>query len=202
MQNLENILAQLIQQPTLFAQFLNTLSLLEYIGARKILKSQAQEQMDEELLAHTSEEIRHALVLKRAAKRVSPDAVSGGYIATQLLAPAEAMTYFKRVDQATPTLLGETNPSLCYLYTTYLVEVRALMLYATIDDVLKKANKPPIFKGILTEEDKHLSQIQAQLALLPDAKQHLAKLQQIEDAAFIDFMTAVSQALRACRKIR
>lgn len=60
----QECLTALVKQPTLHARFLNTLSLLEFIGARKIMKSQEEDSVTPAVLAHATEEIRHAQVLK------------------------------------------------------------------------------------------------------------------------------------------
>ena len=51
----------------LHARFVNTLSRLEYVGVRKILKSRRSEQIDLDGLQHILDEAVHALRLKKAA---------------------------------------------------------------------------------------------------------------------------------------
>ena len=44
------LLTRIVRLPVVHARFLNTLSMMEYIGARKIMKSQADRYFDVELL--------------------------------------------------------------------------------------------------------------------------------------------------------
>ena len=79
-----SFLETLFINPKLHAKFLNTLSFLEYTGARKIVKSQDAEDIDMEKLSHMAEEIRHALMFKRFSNKVSPNQLGydekGGFL--------------------------------------------------------------------------------------------------------------------------
>ena len=56
-----------MRNPNLHARWLNMFSYLEYIGFRKIVKSQGAENLSLETLGHAVEEGRHALMLKKFA---------------------------------------------------------------------------------------------------------------------------------------
>jgi hypothetical protein len=64
-QRSESILKKIVNDATTHAQFLNTVSLLEHIGSRKILITQSNQNSSEFILSHAAEEARHALFLKR-----------------------------------------------------------------------------------------------------------------------------------------
>ncbi|HEY4185718.1 MAG TPA: hypothetical protein VGP07_11655, partial [Polyangia bacterium] len=64
---LGTLLGGLIASPRLHARFVNTLSRMEYIGVRKMLKSRRAERMDLDGLQHVLDEGVHALRLKKAA---------------------------------------------------------------------------------------------------------------------------------------
>jgi hypothetical protein len=188
-------LTQLIGFPSLHARFVNTLSLLEYIGARKILKSQQTDSITAEVLAHMSEELRHAQVLKKVALKLS-----GGELTTysdhHLLCPQEAKTYIQTVDFAAVESLGSQNSWLNYLYTTLLLEERANELYPWYDTVLSKLGFPGILKAIVKEEDAHMRDVLRNLSKENSVTaSKLAKLRLIEQEAFALFMEAVNHSV-------
>ena len=61
------VLDRVVVEPRLHARFVNTLSRLEYVGVRKILKSRRSERLDIDGLQHILDEAVHALRLKKAA---------------------------------------------------------------------------------------------------------------------------------------
>lgn len=191
---MKEIITKLIQSPENYARFLNTLSLLEYIGTRKIIKSQHQDQLNEKILAHMSEEIRHAEVLKRAALKIAPQ-VCETYAAETLMCGREAWEYFQAVDHAAAKELNEQDSWNCYLYTTWLIETRAIRFYALFDDVLQQLGKPTIFRGILVEEHRHLDEIETCLQSIPGHDAKVAKLKSIEEQGFNNWMKAIERVI-------
>lgn len=189
---MKDILFKIIQSEKILARFLNTLSLLEYIGARKILKSQHQEAITEKILAHAQEEIRHAQVLKRAALKLSPD-LCATYVPESLLCGKEATHYFQTIDHA----LNERDSWQAYLFTTWLIEIRAVSLYTLFDEVLMENNKSAIFRGILQEEQNHLDEILSWLQTIPDHQAKMQQLKIIEEQAFLKWMESIESYLCA-----
>src|ERR1700730_12813184 len=64
---LEDLIGAIVPDPALHARWLNTFSYLEYVGFRKIVKSQLAEVLAAAILGHACEEGRHALGLKKLA---------------------------------------------------------------------------------------------------------------------------------------
>jgi hypothetical protein len=188
-------LKRLAQHRELHARFVNTLSLLEYIGARKILKSQKESRMTAELLAHVAEEIRHAQALKRVALKMSEGELAG-YSQDELLAGSEARAYMQDVDH-TPLLEGESSRDAftSYLYTTLLIEERANRLYPLYEPVLAEAGYPGVLSGILKEEVAHLHDIRVNIegAGTPE----LEPLRAREEDAFGAWWAAVERATQS-----
>lgn len=191
---MKSLIECIFSSPKLSAQFLNTLSLLEYIGARKILKSQSQSHVTLELLGHIQEEIRHAQTLKRAVNRILPGYEN--YHPEVLLCGKQACDYFQSIDHAAQQKFGEENPWHYYLYTTWLIETRATEVYSLCDEVLSSLNKPLIFRGILTEEEKHLSEVERWMTKIPDHEIKKKQLKDFENEQFCIFVHAVEQAVR------
>lgn len=187
------LLKKIISLPDYYARFLNTLSMLEYTGARKIVKSQKKIALSESMLAHLYEEIRHALILKHAALKIKPE--YSDYSEKSLLCGLEANHYFQVVDHAANQVLGETDIWHCYLYTTWLVETRAIRFYSQCQDVLLEAGLHNIFRSILAEEHKHLQEVHEELKKIPDYNTKLATLMAIEEQEFEIFLSAMENMM-------
>jgi len=200
---MKQFIGHIVHDPILNAQFLHTLSFLEYIGARKILKSQNEKSITLELLAHISEEIRHAQVLKKLALKLSQGRLTS-YSDQHLLCGPQARAYIQSVDRAAieefdspnsnkdahGNTQGSThknthrNPWINYLYTTFLLEERAKVLYPLYDQYLDHQ----VFKGIMKEEETHLQDICEELGLVPAiTENHLDQLRKRESEAFTLF---------------
>jgi hypothetical protein len=67
---LESLVDKIVADQVLHARWLNTFSYLEYVGFRKIVKSQKAEALTAAILGHACEEGRHALGLKKLALRL------------------------------------------------------------------------------------------------------------------------------------
>ena len=189
---LENLFREIAAEPSRHARFLNTISMLEYIGARKIMKSQQAHEFDIELLAHVSEETKHAWLLKRLAQQIDKGSTET-YSENHLLCGKEAEGYIQGLDDAAEKALeNATDPSsgsslgwLNYLYTSLLIEERADIFYTAYTGVLEELGMAHVLKAIMKDESKHLAQM-AQLIhkVDPDAEQRLSSLREIEVAGF------------------
>jgi rubrerythrin len=136
---MREVLEEICTQPTREARWLHTVSMMEFIGARKIGKTVASRHPSEQILEHWADETRHACAFKRLANELWPgDDDCQGY-----LCPEAAHTYFQRLDhEATAWLAesaGRTDVHANYLLVTTLIERRAMRLY-------------PLFKSITTHE--------------------------------------------------
>lgn len=145
----------------LHTRWLNTLSFLEYIGTRKIIKSQNAAEMNLQVLEHMAEEARHALYFKRlGAKYFSSSHLS--FREEDLLGETAAEAYFQALDQGVARELEPLPPqlakSLNYLYVTWLIEQRAMEVYEIYAEKLRARQSPMSLKMILKEESRHLEE--------------------------------------------
>jgi hypothetical protein len=191
------LLDRMIADPARHGRFVNTLSLMEYIGARKILKSQPAAGFTVELLAHVSEEIRHAHVLKRLALKLHPALET--YAPGFLLAPAAASGYMQAVDRAAEADLalsgGGAQPWVNYLYTTLLVEERAGGFYPAYAERLAPLGHAGVIQGILREEENHLRQVVDHLLHDdPEGRARLNRLRAVETGAFEKWLAELQKA--------
>ena len=130
--HLDNLVGRIVADPALHARWLNTFSYLEYVGFRKIVKSQRAEGLTAEILQHACEEGRHALGLKKLAVKLGGAGLDS-YAPETLLCGEEAEAYFQELDQfcdeAFADRPAEERVKLTYGYVTWLVERRALDVY-------------------------------------------------------------------------
>jgi hypothetical protein len=188
---MKKIVEKIIQIPFLYARLLNTLSLLEYIGGRKIIKSQQQETINYNILAHAAEELRHAQVLKKAALKLEPD-LCKTYAAHSLLCGAEACDYFQKIDHAAIIETQETDAWKSYLYTSYLIETRAIKFYKLFEEVLAEHHQMSVFRGILIEENRHLDEIEMLLKQVITNNFKLKILQDFEEQTFNQLIEVIN----------
>lgn len=192
---MKNLLKKIIDTPIAYGRFLNTLSMLEYVGARKIIKSQRQEDINEQTLAHVVKEIRHALTIKSAAKENAHD-ICDTYIMDGLLCGFEAYRYFQTMECAVQEeLADQPNFFHVYLYTTVILQTRGIMFYSLVDEVLQELDKPTVFGDIIIEETQHLEGLSKVMHTLPNFDLTIGRLRSIEEPAFGLFLRALGVAI-------
>ena len=197
MKQLLDLVSVLSRDPLQHAKFINTLSLLEYIGARKIFKSQDEKSLTAEILGHAAEEIRHAQTLKRIALKMSSGQLET-YSDEDLLCGKEARIYIQSIDYGVEKILGhKPETGINYLLTTLLLEERANQVYPFYENVLAKAGFPGVLKAIVREEDNHLKAV---VNGLKDASgltsEDLAQLRAMEEREFTKFLESILNTLQ------
>jgi hypothetical protein len=163
---LTSFISLVIADPQLHARWVNTFSFLEYVGFRKIVKSQRAETLSAEVLAHALEEGRHAMSLKKLALKIGGKAFDS-YAPEALLCGEEAEGYFQTLDHTCDEALQdqgeEQRAALVYLYVTWLVEIRALEVYSIYGKAVASFGGAQGLEGLLAEETQHLSRVAQQL---------------------------------------
>lgn len=186
-------LANLMDKPELHGRFLNTLSLLEYIGARKIMKSQQEDTITPTVLAHMTEEIRHAQILKKLAIKVGGAAVKT-YAETSLLCGREGRAYIQGIDRKAQEVLGGEDTLANYLLTTLIVEERAQELYPLYDSLLQPLGLNGPLKAIFREEEEHLAQVIYMLKTKSFCTEDkIDRVREVERVFFHSFFEAVAR---------
>jgi hypothetical protein len=92
------LILAVVADPALHARWLNTFSYLEFVGFRKIVKSQRAEVLTAAILGHACEEGRHALGLKKLAIMLG-GAQFDSYAPEALLCGEDAAAYFQDLDK-------------------------------------------------------------------------------------------------------
>jgi hypothetical protein len=196
-ERIQAVLKLIAAEPTLEARWLNTLSLLEFIGARKISRTVADRHPSLEVLGHLADETRHALAFKRLACEVAGAEVS------EYLCPQEAATWFQTLDRElaawTTQAVGREDVRLNYLLTTTLVEQRAMLLYPLYKAATRHATVRAELGKVVTEEQSHRRDIEETcLRLLAEAgAPELSTLRAIEERLFDRFLSALEHAAPA-----
>lgn len=155
------------------ARLLNTFSFLEYLGFRKIVKTQNGANMSLEIMQHALEEGRHAKLLKTMAIQVG-GAVYSRYDERTALDLVAARAYFNGLERAC------TDAP--YLYVTWLVETRALAVYQAYDAAFPGTR----MRGLLREEVGHLDAVSARVD-----KGKLENLRAVEEALYRNLVMAM-----------
>jgi hypothetical protein len=196
---LSAILPQIISDNELHARWLNTLSLMENTGARKISASEDPVTVTYIILKHAAEEHRHAFYLKKQIEKTNTECST--YSAEYLVAPAYSKYYLNQLDidvcRYLKKELGLTGAQLrfaAYLLVTYAIEVRADELYPVYQDALDAAGSKVNVKSIILEEEGHLEEMINQLKhFSPQWELHAQKAVEMEKILFDNWVLALAK---------
>jgi hypothetical protein len=196
---LATILPQIISDNQLHARWLNTLSLMENTGARKISASEDPVTVTYIILKHAAEEHRHAFYLKKQIEKTNAECPT--YSAAYLVAPAYSKYYLNQLDidvcRYLKKELGLTGAELrfaAYLLVTYAIEVRADELYPVYQDALDAAGSKVNVKSIILEEEGHLEEMINQLKhFSPQWELHAQKAVDMEKVLFDNWVLALAK---------
>lgn len=199
---LSNILPTIIADNELHARWLNTLSLMENTGARKISASEDPVTVTYIILKHAAEEHRHAFYLKKQIEKTT-DGLCPTYAADYLLAPAYSKYYLNQLDvdvcrylKKDLGLSGRELRFAAYLLVTYAIEVRADELYPIYQDALDAAGSKVNVKSIILEEEGHLEEMINQLkSFSSDWQYHAQKAVDMETGLFNDWVLELGKSL-------
>lgn len=199
---LAQLLPEIIRNDRQHARWLNTLSMMESVGARKIAGYIDPIHVDELTLQHAFEEARHAHYLKRQISKIGQKL--SDYCRETLLAPRASYHYLHKLDWICSRYLkqkglsGRELKNHCYLYVTYLIEVRAMKLYHTYQAALTSAHSPVHVRSIIKEEEGHLNNMSTQLEQIdPDWQKHCNDLQCAEQKLFERWIQQLQTAIQA-----
>jgi hypothetical protein len=201
---LRGLLTDVVAAPALHARFVNTLSRMEYIGVRKMLKARHADCLDEEGLLHVIEEASHAMRLKRAAIQLNGGNEEGvrTYSESDTLAGPAGERYMQGVDRGCEALLencgleGSARSDANYLLSTTAIEIRAEAFYPMYEECLQAAGAPFSVKSILKDELRHLAEMgESMRAIFPSTWSALVQQSvEIESECFTEWLHAMQAA--------
>lgn len=194
------ILSKIVSNNDTHARWLNTLSLMENSGARKISASEHKKDVTLIILKHAAEEHRHAYYLKKQIAKLSLDACPT-YADQYLLASSDSRYYLNLLDvlvckylKSTLNLSGNDLKFAAYLLVTYAIEVRADELYPIYQNALDEASSKVNVKSIILEEEGHLEEMLVQLKTFSeDWEKHAAKAVEFETELFNNWLQALQK---------
>ena len=197
-QKLKDILNIIVPSAELHGKWLNSLSMMENTGARKISRYEDPVHTDIIVLKHAAEEARHAYYLKRQIGKIDAEACPD-YSFKNLLAPLSSYQYLHRLDVAACRYLseeiglkGRDVDHGAYLLVTYAIEVRADSLYGVYQDVLTAHNQKVNVKSIILEEEGHLEEMTRMLVNFREDWEVLAeRMCAVEAGLFNEWIKAV-----------
>ncbi|MFB6264661.1 MAG: hypothetical protein ABEL76_13710 [Bradymonadaceae bacterium] len=157
--HVKKVLEAIAEEADTEARWLNTLSLLEYVGARKISKSVASTHPRfSEVLDHLADEARHAFAFKRLAEIVANGRVD------EYLAEDAARAYFSQLDERATEWLSQVAPDAGtlenYLLVTTLIERRAMTVYPLYRGISSNDAVREELQNIVVEEQDHRVELQ------------------------------------------
>jgi hypothetical protein len=166
---MKQIIDKIITVPALHSRWINTLSMMENAGAKKIKNCEDPVFVSEIILKHSAEEARHAYYLKKQIAKI-PDNVCPTYESQYILAPKTSYHYLHALDIRICRYLRETHgytghelKYAAYLLVTYAIEVRADELYPIYQEALTANSSSVTVKSIIAEEKNHLVEMTDQL---------------------------------------
>lgn len=194
------VLQKMVADTNLHARLLNTLSLMENTGARKISEGENPVTVTLIILKHAAEEHRHAYYLKKQIARLG-DNLCPDYSHKYLLAPVESRQYLHQLDldvcrylKRELSMKGADLRFAAYLLVTYAIEVRADGLYPVYQEVLDEAGSKVNVKSIILEEEGHLEEMLHQLKNhLGDWQQHADAAVKMEEKLFNEWMLSLNE---------
>ena len=199
-EQLKKIIDKIVPNDEMHAKWLNSLSMMENTGARKISKYEHPVHTNIIVLKHAAEEARHAYYLKKQIGKLANDNCPD-YSYPYLLAPIESYHYLNQLDvdacRYVKNNLGLSDRAMkhgAYLLVTYAIEVRADMLYGIYQDALTKYSSKVNVKSIIAEEEGHLEEMQKMLEVFHPEWERLAKdMCEVENRLFERWVTAIDK---------
>lgn len=196
-----SLLRIIVENPSLHVRWLNTLSYMENCGARMIAACEHPTKVKKEILKHAAEEFRHAYYLKQQMSRVD-EAEMCDYSQNFLLGGWHSRHYLQLLNIKTCQYLkikmegsNDKIRAASYILVTYAIELRAKEIYPIYHQVLKEHSSKVTVKSILLEEEEHLAEMEAALALLPNCEVLAHTVGSFEKILYQKWINALAQEI-------
>ncbi len=149
--------------------WLKSLSYLEFIGYRKMVKAVPFSEVNHGVYHHLSDEIQHSFMFRELAEKISEGSSLSPESLSSITRIAEA--YFQTVDEKTDQIVRETlgveNPYLCYLGVSYLVEKRAMKVYPSYFGKASNSSLKHVVQKVIKDESEHLAYLEGYINRFP-----------------------------------
>ncbi|MFO1519387.1 MAG: ferritin-like domain-containing protein [bacterium] len=176
--------------------WLRSLSYLEYIGYRKMVKAVPYSDVNLGVFHHLSDEIQHSFMLRELAEKsfgkqnLTEDAQKG---LSQI-----AEDYFQDLDSQVHAWVKDTtggeDPYLCYMTVSYVIEKRAMKVYPQYFARLTQSPLKVVIQKIIKDESEHLNYLERMIEHFPaDLSLKDSPLFEFEENCFIDYIKRMRQ---------
>lgn len=184
-------LDEVIQSSHKHYLWLRSLSYLEFIGYRKMVKSLGYLGVEKGSFHHLHDEIQHSFLLKEVAEKSFVEPEIRELFGHSFIEIAE--NYFQSLDGAIQNWvkiqLGKDSPYLCYMLTSYLVEKRAMKIYPAYYHRLKETPLKFTLQKIIKDEREHLNYLEEKICQYPELEAiHQSALWDFEEDCFSRFI--------------
>ena len=149
--------------------------------------------MNKNFLEHINEEARHSLFFKNLAQKIAQKNLS--FNEHELLAPKDGSDYFQKIDHYT-VKFSLSNPVISYLYTTYVIEQRVLVVYSLYNEILKRKGFSFCLQSVLNDEREHLSFVFEKIQKTdPLWEKTLEDINHFEHQKYFSFLIALEKSV-------
>lgn len=193
---MKEILREIVKNPQTEARWLNTLSLLKHIGARKIAKTVCEGHPPVEILKHLSDETRHAYVFKNLS-RIVAGGEGTGYLCTD-----EAVSYLQILDSTVSEWLagatGKSDSRQNYVLVSCMIERRGSNLYQLYKKITNSPEVRVELEKIIEDEASHLEFVEdkAKKILSGAGPAGIGHCEEIEEKLFSVFASTLEKELK------
>lgn len=187
---------KIISTPKLHSRFLNTLAMMEFLGAQKISSSLSFLTPTADLLEHVNEEYRHAYFLRAQALKL--DINNNSFDRCHTMNFHRSRSYLLKLDALIARRLKQHYGAgflkkWPYLLTTYAIEKRALPFYESYQTMLSNIGSPIKIQSIISEEKSHLLTIEKEIASEKIPETFILESLIIEQRLFKRWLDGLSQ---------
>lgn len=162
-------LDQVTQNPSQHHLWLRSLSYLEYIGYRKMVKAVPYTKVNTGVYHHLSDEIQHSFMLREIADKQFGNSLDIEKV-TSLVDIAE--NYFQgldsQIDDWIASKLGKKDAYASYVWVSYTIEKRAMKVYPQYLSKLHEHALKVAIQKIIKDEADHLSYLEEVIEKFPE----------------------------------
>ncbi len=183
--------------------WLKTLSYLEFIGYRKMVKSLNYHDVNNGVFHHLTDEIQHSFMLREIAEKNFKESPLSAAETEECIRMAE--DYFQTLDrflhEEVQKFTGKTNSYLAYLWVSYIIEKRAMQVYPHYYSLLKDTSLKMVLQKIVQDESHHLSYLENVIRHLNVKEKFEAREVFEEEERLFDHLTKTFRAYFASESL-
>jgi len=160
-----DFLERTLSSPESHFLWLQSISYLEFVGYRKMVKALPYELVEREVFNHLKDEIYHSFLLRESSAKNFPQLALPPVIMKKMTDVCES--YFQSLDHQTENWvakkMGEKNSFFCYLSVSHIIEKRAMQVYPQYAAALRSSPMKPLIQQIIRDESEHLLSLEKRM---------------------------------------